>query len=191
MTKAEYFNEVRKIVKKAIADKLEAQEALDDVNEKLNHSKRYSADYIRDKLRPMQRNLERQLRDAHGWARDEVEKLTANYMAEIQAQNHLDGAALTDDAKLFSVGVKLRDSDLEKLFDKYNGNFTMQRLVCDYAQQNDVKINRVLLNPNGDLIEVVKQIPYVAEKCAYWHKKPDFYEQFMGENSDFAKIMGA
>ena len=36
--------------------------------------------------------------------------------AELEAENLLDGAAMTDDARLLSVGVKLRDTDLEKMF---------------------------------------------------------------------------
>ena len=96
---------------------------------------------------------------------------------------------MTDDARLLSVGVKLRDTDLEKMFDKHAGNYTMQRLIADYADQNGIRIRRAVEYPNGYLIQTVKNVPYVANKSVGWHTRPEFYEQFMGENSELAQIM--
>lgn len=146
-------------------------------------------EHINKVLEPQRRDLRRQINDAADLAKIEVEKLTAAYIAELEAENHLDGGALTDDAKLLSVGVKLRETDLEKMLDKHAGNYTMQRLIVDYANQNELKINRTLYFPNTELIMTVKQIPYVANKSVTQHKRPEFYEQFMGENSELAQIM--
>lgn len=135
------------------------------------------------------RDLRRQINDAADLAKIEVEKLTAAYIAELEAENHLNGGALTEDAQLLSVGVKLRDTDLEKMFDKHAGNYTMQRLIADYADQNGIRIRRAVEYPNGYLIQTVKNVPYVANKSVGWHTRPEFYEQFMGENSELAQIM--
>ncbi len=189
MNKREYFSAVNEIVKKAIAARIEAQTALDRVEEQLGNRRKYSAEHINKVLEPQRRDLQRQIRDAADRAKIEVEKLTASYIAELEAENLLDGGAMTDDAQLLSVGVKLRDTDLEKMFDKHNGNYTMQRLVADYAEQNGIKIKRTVTYPNAYLIQTVKQIPFVADKSVSWHKRPEFYDQFMGENSELAQIM--
>ncbi|MEE0409475.1 MAG: hypothetical protein UD759_01715 [Clostridia bacterium] len=189
MNKREYFSAVNEIVKKAIAARIEAQTALDDVEEKISNRRKYSVEHINKVLEPQRRDLRRQINDAADRAKIEVEKLTTSYVAELEAENLLDGSAMTDDARLLSVGVKLRDTDLEKMFDKHAGNYTMQRLIADYADQNGIRIRRAVEYPNGYLIQTVKNVPYVANKSVGWHTRPEFYEQFMGENSELAQIM--
>ena len=189
MNKKEYFSAVNEIVKKAIAARIEAQTALDGVEEKIDNRRKYSTEHIDKVLEPQRRDLRRQINDAADLAKNEIEKLTADYVAELEAENHLNGGALTDDAQLLSVGVKLRDTDLEKMFDKHAGNYTMQRLIADYADQNGIRIKRAVAYPNANLIQTVKNVPYVANKSVSWHKRPEFYEQFMGENSELAQIM--
>lgn len=189
MNKREYFSAVNEIVKKAIAARIEAQTSLDGIEEKISNRSKYSMEHINKVLEPQRRELRRQISDAADLAKIEVEKLTAAYIAELEAENQLDGAAMTDDAQLLSIGVKLRDTDLEKMFDKHDGNYTMQRLIAYYAEQNDIKIRRTVAYPNALLIQTVKQVPYVADKSVGWHTRPEFYEQFMGENSELAQIM--
>ena len=189
MNKREYFSAVNEIVKKAIAARIEAQTALDGVEEKISNRRKYSMEHINKVLEPQRRDLRRQINDAADRAKIEVEKLTTSYVAELEAENLLDGSAMTDDARLLSVGVKLRDTDLEKMFDKHAGNYTMQRLIADYADQNGIRIRRAVEYPNGYLIQTVKNVPYVANKSVGWHTRPEFYEQFMGENSELAQIM--
>lgn len=189
MNKKEYFSAVNEIVKKAIAARIEAQTVLDGVEEKIDNRRKYSTEHINKVLEPQRRDLRRQINDAEDLAKIEIEKLTAAFIAELEAENHLDGSAITDDARLLSVGVKLRDTDLEKMFDKHAGNYTMQRLISDYADQNGIRIKRAVTYPNANLIQTVKNVPYVANKSVSWHTRPEFYDQFMGENSELAQIM--
>lgn len=189
MDKKEFYEKVDAIVRTAIAARIEAQTALDDVAAKASNRRMYSVEHINKVLEPQRRDLRRQINDAADRAKIEVEKLTAAYIAELEAENHLNGGALTEDAQLLSLGVKLRDTDLEKMFDKHAGNYTMQRLIADYADQNGIRIRRAVEYPNGYLIQTVKNVPYVANKSVGWHTRPEFYEQFMGENSELAQIM--
>lgn len=189
MDKKEFYEKVDAIVRTAIAARIEAQTALDDVAAKASNRRMYSVEHINKVLEPQRRDLRRKINDAADLAKIEVEKLTAAYIAELEAENLLDGAAMTDDARLLSVGVKLRDTDLEKMFDKHNGNYTMQRLVADYAEQNGIRIRRTVEYPNGSLIQTVKNVPYIANKSVGWHTRPEFYDQFMGENSEIAQYM--
>jgi len=137
----------------------------------------------------MRFNLESQIRKAKDEAAIAVERLTNDYIAELESGVRLDGSALTDDANLLSVGVKLGVADLEKMFDKHNGNYTMQRLIADYAAQHDVKIGRTVHSPIGEEIKAVQSVPYAAERCVNWHDRPDFFEQTMGDNSSLSHYM--
>ena len=58
-----------------------------------------------------------------------------------------------------------------------------------HAEQNGIRIRRVAEFPNGGLIQTVKNVPYIANKSVGWHTRPEFYDQFMGENSELAQIM--
>lgn len=189
MDKKEFYKNVDAIVRTAIAARIATQTELDEVMGQLVNSRKYSADHIQNVLRPKKGELEKKLRRIADDTKFRVEKMTAAYIAELEAENHLDGAALTDDAQLLSVGVLLRDVDLEKMFDKHAGNFTMQKLITDYAKQNNISIKRTLLPPNGNLIQTLKSLPYTADRCVGWHTRTDFYEQFMGENSELAQYM--
>ena len=95
MNKREYFSAVNEIVKKAIAARIEAQTALDGVEEKISNRRKYSVEHINKVLEPQRRDLRRQINDAADLAKIEVEKLTAAYIAELEAENHLNGGALT------------------------------------------------------------------------------------------------
>ena len=189
MDKKEFYENVDAIVRTTIAARIEAQTALDGVEEKIKDHRKYSVEHINSVLVPQRREMQRKIRDVADLAKVKIEKLTAAYIAELQAENHLDGGALTEDAQLLSVGVKLRDIDLERMFDKHAGNYTMQRLITDYAEQNGIRIRRVAEFPNGGLIQTVKNVPYIANKSVGWHTRPEFYDQFMGENSELAQIM--
>ncbi len=97
MNKREYFSAVNEIVKKAIAARIEAQTVLDGVEEKISNRRKYSVEHINKVLEPQRRDLRRQINDAADLAKIEVEKLTATYIAELEAENHLNGGALTED----------------------------------------------------------------------------------------------
>ena len=189
MDKKEFYEKVDAIVRTAIAARIEAQTALDDVTAKASNRRMYSVEHINKVLEPQRRELQRKIVDIADIAKNEIEKITSSYVAELEAENHLNGGALTEDAQLLSVGVKLRDIDLERMFDKHAGNYTMQRLIADYADQNGIRIRRGAEYPNGGLIQTVKNVPYIANKSVGWHTRPEFYDQFMGENSELAQFM--
>ena len=50
MNKREYFSAVNEIVKKAIAARIEAQTALDGVEEKISNRRKYSVEHINNVL---------------------------------------------------------------------------------------------------------------------------------------------
>lgn len=93
---------------------------------------------------------------------DACDKLIKEYRASCIANNRLKGSEITDDAKLFSLGVDLPVEEIEAIFDRSSGNMTMQRLCRMYADQHGMKLNRVPvsnyaleLNALNDLESVV------------------------------------
>ena len=109
MDKKEFYEKVDAIVRTAIAARIEAQTALDDVAAKASNRRMYSVEHINKVLEPQRRELQRKIVDIADIAKNEIEKITSSYVAELEAENHLNGGALTEDAQLLSVGVKLRD----------------------------------------------------------------------------------
>ena len=52
-----------------------------------------------------------------------------------------DGEKLTADAALLTSGRALNADDLDGLMQKHAGNFTMQRLISEYAERNEIHTN--------------------------------------------------
>lgn len=81
----------------------------------------------------------------------EAKRMTEVVKQNIHKLNDIKGEDLTDDAKLFSCGVKLTESDLEKIIDRNSGNPTMTQLALRYANENGLKVQRVLDTHSAEL----------------------------------------
>ena len=79
--------------------------------------------------------------------KDEAEvalhKLAEEHRQAVLNSNRIKGEELTDDARLFTCGVQLKPEEIEAIMDRSAGNHTMLQLAQRYAQEHDIKINRV------------------------------------------------
>lgn len=187
MNKKDFYSEITTIVKNAISERNETQKELDEINAELQKRNVYAVEQIQNVLRPAKSNIESKMEDISENANIQIKKVADSYIKELSDDMELKSSELTDDIKLLSVGVKLNDNDLIKLYDKHSGNYTMQRYICDYATQNGITINRVPHHPNKPIIDSVGVATELAGKTIRLNGNPSFYEQFMGENSQFAK----
>lgn len=74
----------------------------------------------------------------------DIDSLLDAYKSEVIDRYTPSGENLTPDAAILTSGMKLDKTDLERIFDKNEGNMTMQRLVSEYASQHGIKdFNRV------------------------------------------------
>ena len=83
-------------------------------------------------------------------AMNECLKIINQYRDEIKSSYRLRVEDITDDAKLFNLGVTLPLEEVENIFDRNAGNTTMQKLTMMYAHQHGLRMhgNRVVVNPN-------------------------------------------
>ena len=98
----------------------------------------YQAAYLRGLVADEQAKREATAAEA----RAAIKRLTDIYKEGVTARYTPDGGSLTDDAKLLDSGMKLSAGDLERLFDKYPDNPTMQRLISEYAEAHNIGIHR-------------------------------------------------
>ena len=81
MDKKEFYEKVDAIVRTAIAARIEAQTALDDVAAKASNRRMYSVEHINKVLEPQRRELQRKIVDIADIAKNEIEKITSSYVA--------------------------------------------------------------------------------------------------------------
>lgn len=131
-----YLRGQRIEIEKLVDEKLRLQDELDDP--KIAH------DYKQKTIIPKMGELRHKISEKKFYAEEEVKKMVDAAKQEIHSLNDLKGEDLTEDAKLFSCGVKLTESDLEKIIDRNSKNATMTQLALRYANENGLKVNRVL-----------------------------------------------
>ncbi len=94
--------------------------------------------------------------------------IIADYKAEIEREDQLNPADLTDDIKLLSMGVPLLKRDIMGLLERNAGNRTMTQIILRYAKEHDIDTGMIYHN-TADHARAVEQ---------YWNILP-YYEKWM------------
>lgn len=111
----------------------------------VDFEKKYATYYSRDVFQQKRNELEKAKRDTVNTARSAVQAIVDSYKASVKDMDALNGAEVTDDAKLLTGAFKLTAADLETMYDRAaagKGNRTMERLITDYAREHDIFIAR-------------------------------------------------
>lgn len=183
MNKKEYFDKVDKIVRDAIAEMNITAAEIQEVEEKIKDHATYNREYIEKTLYPQRDTLRAVMARYASEAKEQITKLSAKYAGELRSANDIRGEDITEDVRLFGIGVTLSQRDLEKMFDRNAGNATMERLICEYAAQHNVKISRVYTPHNQETITAVENMPSHTGYVLKYYNMPSFYNEFMGEGS--------
>lgn len=105
------------------------------------------------------------------------------YKGETSGKNQIRGEELTADAALLSSGLPLSKADLQAIFDRSAGNYTMQVLSMRYADQHQIDIGRVFFTP--------EQTNQAADNLGSYAKnaltRPE-YREIWGDEQKIAKI---
>lgn len=184
MTKKEYFIEIDKIVRDAIAALNYDKAEMDELEVKRADRRTYTYEHIQKVLAPKISTLRSDMMNVKANALNKIAKLSEEYAAELKSANNLDASLITDDVKLLNVGVTLTQKDLEDMFDRNSGNPTMEQIIERYAREKNVPLNRTRKLANEDVISAVESIPYVTERIIKWHDQPKFYAEFMAEGAE-------
>lgn len=183
MTKREYFEKVDQIVRDTIAKLNLAKSEIDAADKKIGSGK-FSREGVQE-IKIEREKMEKSIATAKETALAEIKKLSDGFCKEITEKNKLKASDITDDAKLMNIGVKLSPADLEEMFDRNSGNATMERLIHEYARQNDVKISRVP-RFNGEMdFKSASDMPTACNYILKNHSVPSMYHQFMGDGSNY------
>lgn len=179
-----FYWDIRGIVNSALEDLKELDKKEKAIENKIK-SNRYTTNAVQTELKPEMSNIKRSKEKVREEAISAVRARTNEYIAELQKADELNPGNLTDDIKLLQLGVTISPDDLEKIFDRNTGNSTMQKLIADYARQNNIDIRRSYKPTNFDLIKNIECIPEAMGLVVKWNDKPNIYNQFIGDGSSF------
>ena len=184
MTKSKFYWDIKAAVDEAIADIRELEAEKQKLENEMKSSK-FQQSYIKKEMLPMIEGKKRAIETRKAAANKQIKALADDYVNELNEANELRGEDLTDDAKLLTAGVKLTGSELEKIFDRYGDNPTMQQIVHRYADENNVKLNRALTFKNSPLIEAVSCTPAICEAVIKWADDASVYSELMPQLDGF------
>ena len=114
-----------------------------------------------------------------------VKQMTEQAKQQVFALNDIKGEDLTEDAKLFSCGVKLSEKDVEKIIDRNGNNPTMIQLSLRYAKENGLKVQRVYNNHSAEMKACDDQYSIAHLYIDHWIDKDnsaDMLEKFYPED---------
>lgn len=184
MDKKEFFKQVTKELRQGIADLNFLKADLDVVEEAIKDTKKYNKEYIKNTLIPKRDGLKRQIERRKEAVLDEVQKMTDDRMGELKASDGLNPAEITEDARFLNIGVTLSLKELTDLYDRNEGNNTMQRLITDYAKERNINLPRVYAPANEAEMTSTENLPRVCQTALRWYYNDNVYEQVLGENTD-------
>lgn len=184
MTKSDFYWDIKAAVDEALADIKELESDKKKLENEMKSSK-FQQSYIKKEMLPMIEGKNRAIEERKTAANKQIKALADDYVNELNEANELRGEDLTDDARLLTAGVKLTGNELEKIFDRYGDNPTMQQIVYRYADEHDVKLNRVLTFKNSPLIEAVSCTPKICETVIKWADDASVYSELMPQLDGF------
>lgn len=102
----------------------------------------YSADYVHNTLRPKMRELKDSIGRDKAAAISGARDIVTAYQDELRDKDNLHPEDITEDAKLFTAGVRLTARDIKAILARNEGNGTMEQLAIRYASENGIDIGR-------------------------------------------------
>lgn len=146
-------------------------------------SAKYSEQHKSNVIRPRIAELKRDREDTKEDAKKRVEKLAREYMAEQAALDELRGDQINEDARLLTCGIKLTASELEKMFDRNDGNGTMQQIVCRYARENGMgtEFKRAYFLHSASCAHLDQNLSYETEVALKYYNDDNAYNRIAGE----------
>lgn len=151
-----FVNNLRTVTLKHLADLAEIDKELEAYNREKNC---YSDEYFKARIAP----LKSKRSDIVDAGKRSIKDLLAQYQDDVIARYTPNGDEMTPDAAVLTSGLKLGKTDLERMFDKHQGNVTMQRLVSEYAKQHEVKDFSRAFFSEQDRITAAGQLALYAE----------------------------
>lgn len=102
----------------------------------------YSREYLEKNVRPKMAELKREIERDKAAAISGAKGIVAAYQDELRDKDNLHPEDITEDAKLFTAGIKLKRRDIEAILARNQDNATMTQIALRYAEENGVDLGR-------------------------------------------------
>lgn len=145
----------------------------------------YSREYLEKNVRPKMAELKREIERNKEAAISGAKGIVAAYQDELRDKDNLHPEDITEDAKLFTAGIKLNRRDIEAILERNKENATMTQMALRYAEENGVDLGRNNKYYHGHQVEI-QEAGSVATTIDYynrWIDKPnagDMLNRFFG-----------
>lgn len=111
--------------------------------------------------------------------------LTRDFINSISEIDALNGADLTDDAKLLESALPLTESDLNAMYDRSGKNRTMQQLIMRRAKADGTFINRHFFT-RQEIEDAARSFERTALSCV---PSGDYFNIVWDNDKNFEKIL--
>lgn len=141
------------------------------IEEKIR-SGRYSDAVIKQELIPQRDDLKIEIKEKSESAIRDARAKVSEYRQQVQAENTLNPADLTDDIKLLRAGITLTADDLRAMLDRNSENKTMVQVVLRYAKEHNIDLG--VYYTGGDAEKATAdELDNILSYYADWIGKPD------------------
>ena len=128
-------------LKESTAEIAEKIKEYNDLDTKMKDVK-YSPDYKQKKIFPKMRELKLAIERDKEAALNAANALVEDYQNKLRDLDNLHPEDITEDAKLFTSGIKLKAKDINAILARNQGNATMEQMAIRYAEENGVDLGR-------------------------------------------------
>ena len=108
----------------------------------MEKSGKYSGQYLNKSLLPQMRELKTAIERDKEAALNAANALVEDYQNKLRDLDNLHPEDITEDAKLFTSGIKLKAKDINAILARNQGNATMEQMAIRYAEENGVDLGR-------------------------------------------------
>lgn len=137
-----YKANLRKLTLKTLED-------LAEIEGKIKALEADKQNYYKPTFDELMRKLNAEKEAIISSGKNQAEELLSLYEDQVKEAYRPKGSEMTDDVKVLEA-FELTEREVKEMFDRYEGNVTMQRLVAQYARKNGFSL------PNGGSPEVME-----------------------------------
>ena len=174
-----FVNDIRKTVTQHHAAIVAAEQA------RLDFQDKYSTVYSSEEFNRRMGEFTAARDEAISAGNSAVRALTSDFIESIATIDNLEGDKLTEDAKLLESAIPLTNEDLIGIFDRSQGNRTMQQLVMRRAKSDGIYIDRVFYDR-----QQIEDAAHRLEQAAFSALPAGMYFDYtFGDDTNFKKIV--
>lgn len=133
----------------------------------------YSREYLEKNVRPKMTELKREIERDKEAAISGAKGIVAAYQDELRDMDNLHPEDITEDAKLFTAGIKLKRRDIEAILARNQDNATMTQIALRYAEENGVDLGRKLYIGHQAEIQEAGGVASAVDYYNRWIDKPN------------------